>query len=232
MDTNNNKYSTARLAGREHIPLYPKNFIVLRIVQLVLAVIVIALSAYGVSLLAFDGDVFIMVVALMTLIVTIYHLVAEFSAPAVYNYWAVLALDILLVIMWLASFALLASEVAAIYSYAGSAVYYYGYSYGGLGAASAWAGCLAAASALGGVEFALFIGSLATHGVALHRHRKAGLHCTPGAAPSYPTAGGSEFKQTPAETTVPVQSYVAPQQQQQAYAVPAAGYPQQQYQQA
>ena len=58
----NSKYLTARVAGREHIPLYPKNFIAIRIVQLVLAVIVIGLSAYGVSLLAFDGDIFIMVV--------------------------------------------------------------------------------------------------------------------------------------------------------------------------
>lgn len=64
----------------------------------------------------------------------------------------------------------------------------------------------------------------------LHRHRKAGLHCTPGAAPSY-SAGGSEFKQQPIQTAVPVQQqYAVPQQQ--AYAVPAATYPQQQYQPA
>lgn len=56
------KYTASRVSGREHIPLYPKNFIALRIVQLVLAVIIIALSAYGVSGIAFDGDIFIMVV--------------------------------------------------------------------------------------------------------------------------------------------------------------------------
>lgn len=54
--------SNARVAGREHIPLYPKGFIALRIVQLVLALFVLALASYGVSLLAFDGDIFIMVV--------------------------------------------------------------------------------------------------------------------------------------------------------------------------
>ncbi|OIW23986.1 hypothetical protein CONLIGDRAFT_120551 [Coniochaeta ligniaria NRRL 30616] len=230
----NSKYSTARIAGREHIPLYPNNFIALRIVQLVVAVIVIGLAAYGVSGWAFDGDIFIMVVGLMTMIVTIYYIVAETASPAIYNYWAVLSLDIFLVIMWLASFALLASEVAAIYSYTSSTYYdYYTGSYytsGGLGGATAWAACLAAASGLGGLEFALFIGSLATHGVMLHRHRKAGLHCTPGAAPTYPT-GGSEFKQQPTQTTVPVQQqYAAPQQQ--AYAVPAPTYPQQPYQTA
>lgn len=150
------KYSSARLAGREHIPLYPQNFIALRIVQLVVAVIVIGLSAYGVAGWAFDGDIFIMVVGLMTLIVTVYYIVAEFSAPAIYNYWAVLSLDIFLVIMWLASFALLASEVAAIYSYTSSTYYdYYSGSYytsSGLGGATAWAACLAAASGLGGLQ--------------------------------------------------------------------------------
>lgn len=66
----------------------------------------------------------------------------------------------------------------------------------------------------------------------LHRHRKAGLHSNPGgAAPAYP-GGGSEFKQQPTATAAPVQQYAVPQQQQQAYAVPAANYPQQQYQQA
>jgi hypothetical protein len=149
----NSKYSSARLAGREHIPLYPHNFIALRIVQLVLAVVVIGLAAFGVAGLAFDGVIFIMVVGIMTMIATIYYLVAEFSSPASYNYWAVLALDIFLVIMWLASFALLASDVAVIYAYAADASYYYGYKRSEItDIGTAWAACLAACSALGGVE--------------------------------------------------------------------------------
>lgn len=51
-----NKYSNERTAGREHFPLYPKGFVAIRIVQLVLAIIVLGLSAYGVSLLVFAGD--------------------------------------------------------------------------------------------------------------------------------------------------------------------------------
>jgi len=42
------KYSAARAPGHEHIPLYPAGFIALRIVQLVLAVLLLALGAYGV----------------------------------------------------------------------------------------------------------------------------------------------------------------------------------------
>jgi hypothetical protein len=62
MNKSSDKYTPVRVVGREHIPLYPKNFIALRIVQLTLAVIVIGLAAFGVAGLAFDGDVFIMVV--------------------------------------------------------------------------------------------------------------------------------------------------------------------------
>jgi hypothetical protein len=42
------KYSAARAPGHEHIPLYPGGFMALRIVQLVLAVLLLALAAYGV----------------------------------------------------------------------------------------------------------------------------------------------------------------------------------------
>lgn len=59
----------------------------------------------------------------------------------------------------------------------------------------------------------------------LHRHRRAGLHSNPGAAPTYPGGAAIEIKQQP--TTA--QQHAVPQQQ--AYAVPAANYPQEQYQQ-
>jgi len=52
-----NRYSAERPVGREHIPLYPRGFIALRIVQLVLAVIIIGLCGYGVYGLAFSGDI-------------------------------------------------------------------------------------------------------------------------------------------------------------------------------
>lgn len=50
------RYSASRPEGREHIPLYPKGFIGLRIVQLVVAVIVLGLDAFTLSVLAFDGN--------------------------------------------------------------------------------------------------------------------------------------------------------------------------------
>ena len=43
---------------------------------------------------------------------SIYHLVVEFGAPAGYNYWAILGLDIFFVVLWLIAFAVLAALVA------------------------------------------------------------------------------------------------------------------------
>ncbi|KAK3330178.1 hypothetical protein B0H66DRAFT_597724 [Apodospora peruviana] len=232
------KYSTVRPAGREHIPLYPKGFVAVRILQLVFSVIILGLAAFGIWALAFSGDCFILAVAIMTLMASIYHLVSWFGAISLYNYWAVMSLDILLVVMWLSSFALLASQIAAFFAYAGGTYYdYYGYSYShGLSSAETIvASCLAAAAGLGGVEFVLHIVSLVIHSIALHRHRAAGLHCTPGAAPSGNPSGpvyavpgapaGAEKVQVvyqqqtvaqpaPAYVTQP-QQYAIPQQQQQ-----------------
>jgi hypothetical protein len=47
----------------------------------------------------------------MTLVASIYHLVVEFGAPAGYNYWAILGLDIFFVVLWLIAFAILAAQV-------------------------------------------------------------------------------------------------------------------------
>jgi hypothetical protein len=59
--------------------------------------------------------------------------VASIAAPVLYNYWAVLGLDIFAIVFWLISFSLLASEVAAYqivtYSTDSCAYYYDGYCY-------------------------------------------------------------------------------------------------------
>ena len=54
MDTG--KYSNYRPAGREHIPTYPRGFIALRIVQLVVALVILGLCAYSLTLISFSGN--------------------------------------------------------------------------------------------------------------------------------------------------------------------------------
>ncbi|WQF87441.1 hypothetical protein CDEST_12455 [Colletotrichum destructivum] len=192
-----NKYPRQRVAGREHIPLYPKGFIAIRVVQLVLALVVTALCAFGIYLLPFSGNCLMIFVSISTMIVTTWLIVAEFGIPKVYNYWAVLALDIFLVVFWLSSFGLLASQAA--YLLDSSAVCdYYGYCYSSAptGVYLIFTACMATAAGIGGLEFALFVASMAIHSVMLHRHRKAGLHCNP---------------ITPGSTPVVVTSHVVPE---------------------
>jgi hypothetical protein len=142
-------YSAQRPPGRAHIPLYPKGFIAIRIVQLVLALFIIGFCAYGVSTLAFSGGSLMLFTGIATLTVTIWLIVAEFGAPMIYNYWAVIALDSSLVIFWLCSFALLAAQTSYVFDY-----------YGGLrGAWLIYASCMAAAAALGGVELWVVLNS-------------------------------------------------------------------------
>ncbi|KAK0656556.1 hypothetical protein B0T16DRAFT_452112 [Cercophora newfieldiana] len=233
----NPKYSAVRPAGREHVPIYPKGFIALRIVQLVLAVLILALAAYGCAVLPTSGNIYMAVVCLFTIGIEIYYLVVHYSVPRSYNYWAVLGLEIFMVIMWLASFALLASEAAivmALLDYTYSFSYYY-FDEGAVGA------CMATAAALGGIVFLLFITSLAIHGVRLHWHRAAGLHCKPGVPPTLPapatTPGGEKIQsylQTyPQPQAYPPQAYAPQAYPPQAYppqAYPPQGYMPQAYQ--
>lgn len=83
------------------------------------------------------------------MILSVYHIAAWFVAP-LFNYWAALAVDAFMIIMWLSSFALLASEVATVFSWGYTS--YYGYTYGLSTQETIWASALAAASGLGGLE--------------------------------------------------------------------------------
>jgi membrane protein implicated in regulation of membrane protease activity len=50
--------------------------------------------------------------AIATIIITIYVAVAELAVPAIYNYWAIMGLDIFGVIFWLSSFITMAVEAS------------------------------------------------------------------------------------------------------------------------
>ena len=105
---NSSKYPSHRPTGREHIPNYPKGFIALRFVQLILAVVVLGLCAYSligyraagialslftVSSLATAGVTLstsdmIVNQAVATLIITVYSIIAKFG-PAVTCKWKI-----------------------------------------------------------------------------------------------------------------------------------------------
>ncbi|RYP77206.1 hypothetical protein DL771_001255 [Monosporascus sp. 5C6A] len=172
-------YSNQRPAGKEHIPLYPRGFVAVRIIQLIVGL------------------------AIATLIASIYCLVAHFGPPGAYNYWAILGLDVFLLLFWLISFAVLAAQVApflAYYSayydyYSDYSDYYDYYSYDD--AVLTYVAILAGAAGLGGLEFILYIVSLSIHSVMVHRHRKAGLHCMPLGSSSHAAPAGGKIEMQP-----------------------------------
>ncbi|TGJ85269.1 hypothetical protein E0Z10_g3516 [Xylaria hypoxylon] len=231
-------YVSERVAGREHIPLYPKAFVAVRILQLVLGIICLGLTGYLTAVAPIGGAVLTLFTSITTLITGIYILVAHFGPPKAYNYWAILALDIFHVLFWLIAFALLASQAALLIAYSSD---YFGY-YSGY----TIIGSIAAAGAgLGAINWVAYIVALILHSIALHRHRKAGLHSTPGSSPSPPVVGapavasveGDKFQMQPQQPQAyypPQQVYEAPyqpqqQQQQQQQPLQQQSLPQQNY---
>ncbi|ROV99372.1 hypothetical protein VSDG_03990 [Cytospora chrysosperma] len=213
------KYSSYRQVGREHVPNYPRGFIAIRIVQLVLALVILALCAYSLTLLSFSGNSLTLFTAVATMIITVYYIVVEYGPIHGYNYWAVLALDMFAIVFWIASMALLASQVAPWmidgYTVCG---YYTCDTYALTGTDLTVVSCLCAAAGLGGVEAILFIVALAYHSVMMHRHRAAGLHSSPRTqghdahTTSIPMGGP-----VAAEKPQPAQAYSAVPQPQYAY---------------
>jgi len=146
--------NTVRPPGREHTLGLPRALIAIRIIQLVLAVLILGLDAYGLYVLAFSGAALNMFTTVATIIVCIYNIVAELGPVSLYNYWAILALDIFLTVFWLISFALMAAQVAPLFTsysyysgYYSYYSYYSSYTYYGI----AFMSCMAAVAGLGGL---------------------------------------------------------------------------------
>lgn len=100
----------------------------------------------------------------MNIVDSVYHLVAHYGAPAIYNYWAVLGLDIFFVVMWLCAFALQAARVAPLFNLVNEAESAYGgyYNVGLTPTQAAWLDTQAAAAGLGGVQLCVYCSRLST----------------------------------------------------------------------
>lgn len=122
----------------------PKAFLALRVFQMVFAVFVLGVCIYGATgapVSGIDLNIFTVSIslsrllsaidrslqAIATIITLIYILVATYSQPIIYQYWAILGLEIFCLIFWLISFALLASEVALAAAYDCGGDYYDAY---------------------------------------------------------------------------------------------------------
>jgi len=139
-------------ATHSHIPAQPLWVGILRIVQAVLALITLALSAYALSYFGgYSGYGLNIFTSLLTWIFLGYIFVTAFLFPEAYSVWAQLGLEIALVIFWLSTWAVIASLAAAFGDW-------YGYRY--YGNSSAAVGCTKAAAALGAFVWVSFVATL------------------------------------------------------------------------
>ena len=125
--------SVNRANTRNHILDISICISIIRAFQFVFAIVLLALSAYGISKYAYDGfgltlftvclqpplpfhhRILIVQQSLATVIITVYILVAAEFYSLIYNYWAILGLDIFLIIFWLISFSVTASNGASYF---------------------------------------------------------------------------------------------------------------------
>jgi hypothetical protein len=84
----------------------------LRIVQLIFAVAVTGICIFGAVYIPTSGMILNIVTGFATIVTAIYYFVAYYAQPGMYQYWAILSLEIFCLIFWLTSFADLAAEVA------------------------------------------------------------------------------------------------------------------------
>jgi len=161
-----------------HIIPMPKWFIAIRILQIVFALIVIAMTAFLISNtigFTFSATAFAIFLGILTLIVVTYDLVAERAAKGAYNMWAILALDIVMVIFWLSAMGSLAALRAAftipVTIYKRELIKRYIYAWAG----DTYLAILAVAAAVSALEMILFIVSLIMFGSRIHRHRNSNM---------------------------------------------------------
>ncbi|SMY27864.1 unnamed protein product [Zymoseptoria tritici ST99CH_1A5] len=98
--------------SHDHHLQLPKFIWPIRIVQLVLSVIVLGLSAANVDVASFDAHAFAVFTSLFSIIILTYYLVAVHAVPRAYHWMAIVALELIAVVFWLATWAALAGLYA------------------------------------------------------------------------------------------------------------------------
>ncbi|OCL09135.1 hypothetical protein AOQ84DRAFT_439173 [Glonium stellatum] len=208
------------MESQSHVVAVPRWTLGLHIIQLLFAVIILGLSAYGISFISYNVLIYSLVVCLCTFGVVIYMLVASTIAPKVYNMWAFLALNIWMIVFWIVQFSLVAS-LASLWHISCSYDVYYGerctYGKRDLGGLEkretttyqAYYGALVAGALFGAAEFVLWLVVLIIFSIHLNRHRLSGAPSAP--PPVY--SGGPGVPLEKIETQPQASPYTAPYQQ-------------------
>jgi len=165
----------------DHIPKLPRFIFWVRIAQAFVALIALALAASSLALFGasfLSGHLgFLIFVCIATWIVVAYLCCTPIYGPSLYNRWAALGLEIFCVIFWLPAFASVGAwtSVHGLYTWDSYDCEIYGTCRYQTGWRTA-----AAAAGMGGLEFILFLVTLITYSIFLHRHRMQGASTSNG----------------------------------------------------
>lgn len=166
-------------ANGSHIVATRSGFTVLRIFQIIFALMVLGACIYGelhTHLTSFTLSIFTSIATLVALI----YIISASCYPIVYQYWAILALEIFCLILWAVSLALLGNDIAYVSPYVKVSHSSYSYYSSSYYSKYDWSTraliVICSAMGAGGIELIFFITSLSMFGVALAHHRHAGGH--------------------------------------------------------
>ncbi|KAH8593821.1 hypothetical protein B0O99DRAFT_688258 [Bisporella sp. PMI_857] len=184
------------LDGRAHIPALPFWVAIIRVFQLLLAVVVLGCSAYAYH--TFNGDEisgytdifraysFSFFAFSWTILFILYIFVTPLFLPKFYLYWAHIVLEALTLLWWMVTFALFADMIQSSWwkyyeslidsaSQLEDTAQDYGYSYGSNSAIDSFKaaiGTTKAALALSVINWVLFIVTLVALSIYVNKHRK------------------------------------------------------------
>ncbi|KAF2867920.1 hypothetical protein BDV95DRAFT_597678 [Massariosphaeria phaeospora] len=160
-----------------HVLPVPQWTLIIHAVQLLFAIIVLGLAAYGVSLIPYNALIFSLVVCIVTLGIAAYMVATQLFLHALYNMYIALAGHALMIIFWIVNLGLTAN-LAKLWS-APVCDYYWGYSYcvydDGF---QTYYGALAASAFFCGAQFALWVLSTIILVIYINKHRTNGIAAT------------------------------------------------------
>ncbi|KAF2681295.1 hypothetical protein K458DRAFT_406643 [Lentithecium fluviatile CBS 122367] len=244
-----------------HVLRVPKWVLAIHAAQVVFAIIILGLSAYGVHWIAYNVLIYALVVCICTFGVCAYLIASQLFLHKLYNMWVALGLHLWMLLFWVVDLGLVAN-LARLWSL-DSYSYLYGYSYSwdysdyykrdlqilnkrdDTFTYDAYYGALAAGSVFAAVEFVSWIACTVLLILAWNKHRQNTANTTqtnPAQPPpqyaantAQPAADVEKYGQTGVQAQpqqFPQQQYAQPvQQQQYSQQQPQAYYPQQPVQQ-
>ncbi|KAH6893530.1 hypothetical protein B0T10DRAFT_559511 [Thelonectria olida] len=151
---------------------YPTGFTVLHIFQAIFSVITTILVAFTVNVLAFAGNCIMLATAVLTFLVSMWMVVSHISMAHLYNFWAALWFDVLLLISWITSVAVLLFQTRLFWGDRSGHCDEVACTGSAGDAATVWGYVFLSAAGLGVVEILFFCVSLIFHCVMNRRYHR------------------------------------------------------------